>query len=153
MGFLILIGIINGVIGMLVLDVENFDVLIVEVIILMLGLYLVVVELDEYLFGKDFFNIDKGVVVVIFKLIVVDVDDDKDEVKVIGDLMMNGVIKIVVLDVDLKQIVNYLMSGKEVVGFDVEIEIKCIEFNLGQFVLVVSDEVEIIISIEVMKVE
>lgn len=152
-GFSTSTGIINGVTGTLVLDAENPDASTVEATIPMSGLHSVAAELDEHLFGKDFFNTDKGAAVATFKSTAVDVDDDKDEAKVTGDLTMNGVTKTVVLDVDLKQIANHPMSGKEVAGFDAETEIKRTEFNLGQFAPAVSDEVEITISIEATKAE
>ncbi|SMO57377.1 YceI family protein [Paracoccus laeviglucosivorans] len=153
MGFSTSTGIINGVTGKLVLDRENPSASTVEATIPMSGLHSVAAELDEHLFGKDFFNANKAEAVATFKSTAVEVDDDQDEAKVTGDLTLNGVTKTIVLDVDLKQIANHPMSGKEVAGFDAETEIKRSEFNLGQFAPAVSDEVEINISVEAIKAE
>lgn len=153
MGFSTSTGIINGVTGKLVLDQDAPNTSTVEATIPLSGLRTVSPELDEHLFGKDFFNTPQGEAVATFKSTAVEVDDDKDEAKVTGDLTLNGVTKTVVLDVDLKQIANHPMSGKEVAGFDAETKINRSEFNLGQFAPAVEDEVEIKISIEAGKAE
>ena len=150
MGFSTSTGIINGVTGTLVLDAENPAASTVEATIPMAGLRTVAEALDGHLFGPDFFNTDKAAAVATFKSTKVEPEGDK-EAKVTGDLILNGVTKQVVLDVDLNQIAAHPMTGKEAAGFDAETEIKRSEFNLGQFAPAVEDEVEISISIEAVK--
>ncbi len=149
-GFSTSTGIINGLTGTLVLAAENPAASTVEATIPLAGLRTVSEKLDEHLFGADFFNTDKASAVATFKSTKVEPEGDK-EAKVTGDLILNGVTKQVVLDVDLNQLAAHPMSGAEAAGFDAETEIKRSEFNLGQFAPAVSDEVEINISIEAVK--
>lgn len=153
MGFSTSTAIINGVTGKLMLDKENPANSSVEATVPMSGLHTVATDLDAHLFGKDFFNTDKATAVATFKSTKVEMDDDKDEAKVTGDFTLNGVTKPVVLDVDLKQIANHPMSGKEVAGFDAETKIKRSDFNLGGFAPAVEDELEVSISVEAGKAE
>lgn len=151
MGFSTSTAIINGVTGKLMLDKENPSNSSVEATIPMSGLHMIATDLDAHLFGKDFFNTDKASAVATFKSTKVEVDDDQDEAKVTGDFTLNGVTKPVVLDVDLKQIANHPMSGKEVAGFDAETKIKRSDFNLGGFAPAVEDELDVTISVEASK--
>lgn len=152
MGFSTSTGIINGVTGKLMLDKENPANSSVEATIPMSGLHMIAAALDEHMFGKDFLNADKASAVATFKSTKVELEDD-DEAKVTGDFTLNGVTKPVVLEVDLKQIANNPMSGKEVAGFDAETEIKRSDFNLGAFAPAVEDELDVSISIEAIKAE
>ena len=45
------------------------------------------------------------------------------------------------------------MAGVPFAGFDATTELKRTDFNLGQFAPFVSDEVQVVISIEAMKAE
>jgi polyisoprenoid-binding protein YceI len=145
-------GIINGVTGKLVLDAENPANSSVEATVPLSGLRSIAPELDEHLFGKDFLNTDKSGAVATFKSTKVEPDGD-DEARVTGDFTLNGVTKQIVLDVDLNKLGAHPMSGKDAVGFDAETQIKRSEFNLGQFVPAVGDEVQINITVEATKAE
>jgi len=70
-----------------------------------------------------------------------------------GDLTLNGVTKAVVLDAKLNQANTHPMEGKEWAGFDATTTILRSDFEVGAFAPFVSDAVEIMISIEAMKVE
>lgn len=152
MGFSISTGIINGVTGKVVLDADAPEKSSVEATVPMSGLHTVSPELDKHLFTPDFFNTDQAGAVATFKSTKVELDGDK-EAKVTGDLTLNGVTKPVVLEVDLKQLANHPMSGKEVAGFEAETTIKRTDFNLGKFAPAVADELEIKIGVEAAKVE
>ncbi|SEQ64842.1 YceI family protein [Thalassovita taeanensis] len=70
-----------------------------------------------------------------------------------GDLTLNGVTKPVVLDAKLNQAGDHPMAGKPWAGFDATTTLIRSDFGLGMFAPYVSDEVEVIISIEAMKAE
>lgn len=68
-----------------------------------------------------------------------------------GDLTLNGITKPVVLNASLNQIGDHPMEGKPWAGFDATATILRSDFEVGAFAPFVSDEVEIMISIEAMK--
>jgi len=70
-----------------------------------------------------------------------------------GDLTLNEVTKSVVLDAKLNQVGNHPMQEKPWAGFDATTTILRSDFNVGNFAPFVSDEVEVVISIEAMKAE
>ncbi|WP_299785556.1 YceI family protein [uncultured Marivita sp.] len=69
-----------------------------------------------------------------------------------GDLTMNGVTKPVTLDATLNQVGDHPMENKPWAGFDATTTLLRSDFNVGNFAPFVSDEVEVQISIEAMKV-
>ena len=73
--------------------------------------------------------------------------------QITGDLTLNGVTKSVVLDAKLNQAGDHPMAGKPWAGFDATTTVVRSEFNLGQFAPFVSDEVQVMISIEAMKAD
>ena len=70
-----------------------------------------------------------------------------------GDLTLNEVTKSVVLDAKLHQAMVHPMAGVPFAGFDATTELKRTDFNLGAFAPFVSDEIQVMISIEAMKAE
>ncbi|WP_293447865.1 YceI family protein [Planktotalea sp.] len=71
-----------------------------------------------------------------------------------GDLMLNGMTKSVVLDAKMnKSGPNPVMGGKEWAGFDATATVLRSDFGLGLYAPGISDEVEIMISIEAAKAE
>ncbi|MDG1376212.1 MAG: YceI family protein [Yoonia sp.] len=68
-----------------------------------------------------------------------------------GDLTLNDVTKSVVLDAKLNQIGDHPMAGKPWAGFDATTTLLRSDYNLGQFAPFVSDEVQVMISVEAMK--
>jgi polyisoprenoid-binding protein YceI len=70
-----------------------------------------------------------------------------------GDLMLNGITKAVVLDAKLNQVGDHPMAGKPWAGFDATTTVLRSDFEVGNFAPFVSDEVEIMISIEAMQAE
>lgn len=69
-----------------------------------------------------------------------------------GDLTLNGVTKPVTLAATLTQTGDHPMEGKPWAGFNASTTLVRSEFELGMFAPYVSDEVEVQISIEAMKV-
>lgn len=70
-----------------------------------------------------------------------------------GDLTLNGVTKSVVLDATLNQAADHPMSNTPSLGFDATTTLIRSEFEVGNFAPFVSDEVQIMISIEAQKTE
>lgn len=70
-----------------------------------------------------------------------------------GDLSINGVSKVVVLDAVLNQNADHPMAGKAWLGFNATTKILRSDFGVGKFAPHVSDEVEVMISIEAGKAE
>ncbi|MBS0124206.1 YceI family protein [Thetidibacter halocola] len=70
-----------------------------------------------------------------------------------GDLTLNGVTKPVTLSAKLNQEMDHPMEGKPWAGFDATATLLRSDFNVGAFAPFVSDEVQVMISIEAMKAE
>lgn len=70
-----------------------------------------------------------------------------------GDLTLNGVTKSVALNAKLNQTGDHPMAGKPWAGFDATTTLLRSDFGLGKFAPYVSDEVQVMISIEAMKAD
>ncbi len=70
-----------------------------------------------------------------------------------GDLTLNGTTKSVVLAAKLNANHDHPMAGKPWAGFDATTTLLRSDFGMGKFAPHVSDEVEVMISIEAMKAE
>lgn len=81
------------------------------------------------------------------------VDDDGDEAKITGNLTLNGVTKPVVLDAEFVGAgkMPAQMGGKENVGFHAETTIKRSEFGIAFGIPMVSDEVDLDITVAFQK--
>lgn len=81
------------------------------------------------------------------------IDDDGDEAEVTGNLTLNGVTRPVMLDVDFVGAgkAPAQMGGKENVGFHAEARIKRSEFGIMTGIPMVSDEVELDITVAFQK--
>lgn len=70
-----------------------------------------------------------------------------------GDLTLNGITKSVVLDAKLNQTGTHPMAEKPWAGFDATTTLLRSDYDVGNFAPFVSDEVQVMISIEASKVE
>lgn len=70
-----------------------------------------------------------------------------------GDLTLNGVTKPVVLDAKLNAMGEHPMAKAPWAGFDATVTLLRSDYNLGAFAPFISDEVDVVISIEAMKAE
>ncbi len=75
----------------------------------------------------------------------------EDTALITGDLTVGGVTQEVVLDAKLNQQADHPMENKPWLGFDATTTLLRSEFDAGQFAPFVSDEVNVIISIEAQK--
>lgn len=77
----------------------------------------------------------------------------EDTAKITGDLTVNGITQEVVLDAKLNQVSAHPMKNTPWAGFDATTTLLRSDFGLGAFAPAVSDEVEVMISIEAGKAE
>ena len=101
---------------------------------------------DGHFMSPDFFNAAASDVVS-FVSTGIEVTGE-DTAKITGDLTMNQTTKSVVLDAKLNQVGDHPMAQKPWAGFDATTTLLRSDFGLGQFAPFVSDEVEVIISVE-----
>ncbi|GAA6189383.1 YceI family protein [Litorivita sp. NS0012-18] len=104
----------------------------------------------NHFMGDDFFG--KADETVTFTSTAIEVTGEKTA-KITGDLTLNGVTKPVVLDAVMNQSGEHPMAKKPWAGFSATTSVKRTDFNVGAFAPYVSDEVQIMISIEAMKAE
>nr|WP_319948811.1 YceI family protein [uncultured Shimia sp.] len=73
--------------------------------------------------------------------------------KITGDLSLNGMTKSVVLDAVMNQTGTHPMAGKEWAGFSATTTLLRSDYGVEKFAPYVSDEVQVMLSIEAMKAE
>ena len=104
----------------------------------------------NHFMGDDFFG--KADETVTFTSTAIEVTGEKTA-KITGDLTLNGVTKSVVLDAVMNQSGDHPIAKKPWAGFNATTSVMRTDFNVGAFAPYVSDEVQIMISIEAMKAE
>ncbi len=105
----------------------------------------------EHFMSPDFFNASDDSMVS-FTSTGIEVTGDTTG-KITGDLTINGVTVPVVLDAKLNQQANHPMLDKPWVGFSATTMVKRSDFNVDAFAPYVSDEVQVMISVEAGKAE
>ena len=106
----------------------------------------------EHFMGDDFFGAAEGDMIT-FTSTGIEVTGD-GTAAITGDLTMNGVTKSVVLDAELNKMDGHPMKdGQPWAGFDATTTLVRSDFNLGYAAPAVSDEVNVMISIEAGKAE
>ncbi len=105
----------------------------------------------EHFMGGDFFDADNEEMVT-FASTSIEVTGD-DTALITGDLTLNGVTKPVVLDAKLNQVGSHPMANKPWAGFDATTTLLRSDFEVGNFAPFVSDEVDVMISVEAMQAE
>ncbi|MGH1451758.1 MAG: YceI family protein [Paracoccaceae bacterium] len=108
-------------------------------------------ERTAHFLGDDFFGAEANPTVT-FTSTAIEVTGDTTG-KITGDLTINGVTKSVVLDAVMNQMGDHPMAKKPWVGFNATGTVVRSEFDMGQFAPYVSDEVQLMISVEAMKAE
>lgn len=97
---------------------------------------------DGHLRSKDFFNVEKYPEIT-FKSTKVVKGDDKDELKVTGDLTLLGVTKSITVEFEIKG-----PNKKGLVGFSTDIEIKRSDYGMNFGLANIGDKVDMDISFE-----
>jgi len=105
----------------------------------------------EHFMSKDFFDATDDEMVT-FTSTAIEVTGEKTA-KITGDLNLNGVTKSVVLDAVLNQAGEHPMEKKQWAGFSATTTLIRSDYNLGMFAPYVSDEVQLMISVEASKAE
>ena len=106
-------------------------------------------ERFDHFMTKDFFDATDDEMVT-FTSTAIEVTGEKTA-KITGDLTLNDVTKSVVLDAVLNQTGEHPMAKAPWAGFTATTTLIRSDYNLGQFAPYVSDEVQVMISIEAMK--
>ncbi|MFT4727957.1 MAG: polyisoprenoid-binding protein YceI [Granulosicoccus sp.] len=74
-----------------------------------------------------------------------------DMYKVMGNVTVKGITKLLTLDVKINAAMNHPMSGKPVIGLDATGNLLRSDFGLGKFAPNISDEIALSISVEMNK--
>lgn len=158
LGFNDYFGIFGDATGTLTIDPKNPAAAKVEITIPVSKVVTASAGLTEHLLrpGKDggkpdFFGANPADARFVSTRVVI--DDDGDEAEVTGNLTLNGVTRPVTLDVDFVGAgkAPAQMGGKENVGFHAEAKIKRSEFGITTAIPMVSDEVELDITVAFQK--
>lgn len=105
----------------------------------------------EHFMGEDFFGAADDEMVT-FASTGIEVTGDTTAL-ITGDLTLNGVTKPVVLDATMNQVGDHPMANKPWAGFNATATVLRSDFEVGAFAPFVSDEVELMISVEAAKAE
>lgn len=106
---------------------------------------------EAHFMSGDFFGAEEGDLVT-FTSTAIEVTGENTAL-ITGDLTMNDVTKSVTLDAKLNKVGDHPMAGKPWMGFDATTTLTRSDFNLGAFAPAVSDEVNVMISVEAMKAD
>ena len=151
LGFSTTHGMFSGFEGEIMFDAENPAASSVSVSMPVMSMFTGWEQRKGHFMSDDFFGAEESDMVT-FTSTGIEVTGENTAL-ITGDLSMNDVTKAVVLDAKLNQASNHPMAEKPWAGFDATTTILRSDFNVGNFAPFVSDEVEVIISIEAMKAE
>lgn len=105
----------------------------------------------EHFMSDDFFGAEEGDMIT-FVSTGIEVTGE-DTANITGDLTIGDTTKEVVLDATLNKAGAHPMANKDWAGFDATTTVKRSDFGLDKFAPAVSDEVQVMISIEAGKAE
>lgn len=151
LGYSTTYGMFSGFEGQIMFDAENPAASSVTVSMPVMSMFTGWEQRTGHFMSDDFFGAQDGDMVT-FSSTGIEVTGENTAL-ITGDLSMNDVTKSVVLDATLNQASDHPMANKPWAGFDATTTILRSDFNVGNFAPFVSDEVEVIISIEAMKAE
>ncbi|MGC1486504.1 MAG: YceI family protein [Albidovulum sp.] len=144
-------GVFSGFDGKITLDQEDPAASSVSVSFPVKSMFTGWQERFDHFMSPDFFDAADDEMVS-FASTAIEVTGDKTAL-ITGDLTLNGVTKSVVLDAVLNQIGEHPVTNKPSVGFTATTMLVRSEYNLGMFAPYVSDEVQVMISLEAAKAE
>ncbi|KZY39191.1 hypothetical protein A3731_39075, partial [Roseovarius sp. HI0049] len=108
-------------------------------------------ERFEHFMSDDFFGAEEGDMIT-FTSTGIEVTGE-DTAKITGDLTIGDTTQEVVLDATLNQAGTHPMQNKDWVGFDATATVLRSDYGLDKFAPAISDEVQVMISIEAGKAE
>lgn len=151
LGFSTTYGMFSGFEGEIMFDQENPAESSVSVSMPTMSMFTGWERRSGHFMSDDFFGAKEGDMIT-FASTAIEVTGD-DTANITGDLTVNDVTKSVVLDAKLNQVGDHPQAGKPWAGFDATTTILRSDFELGLYAPFVSDEVNVMISIEAMKAE
>ncbi|APE45424.1 hypothetical protein BOO69_10710 [Sulfitobacter alexandrii] len=151
LGFSTTYGVFSGFDGEIMFDQEDPAASSVSVSMPVMSMFTGWEQRKDHFMSGDFFGAQEGDMIT-FTSTGIEVTGE-DTALITGDLTMNDVTKSVVLDAKLNQMGDHPQEGKPWAGFDATTTLVRSDFNLGAFAPYVSDEVQVMISIEAMKAE
>nr|WP_025053976.1 YceI family protein [Sulfitobacter noctilucicola] len=151
LGFSTTYGMFSGFEGEIMFDQEAPENSSVSVSMPVMSMFTGWEQREGHFMSDDFFGASDGDMVT-FTSTSIEVTGD-DTAKITGDLSMNDVTKSVVLDAKLNQTGDHPQAGKPWAGFDATTTLLRSDFNVGAFAPYVSDEVQVMISVEAMKAD
>jgi len=149
LGFSTTYGMFSGFDGEIMFDQENPANSSVTVSMPVMSMFTGWEQRDAHFMGSDFFGATEEDMIT-FTSTGIEVTGD-DTALITGDLSMNGMTKSVVLDATLNQAGANPLANKDWAGFDATTTVLRSDFGLGAFAPAVSDEVQVMISIEAEK--
>ena len=151
LGFSTTYGMFSGFDGEIMFDQENPANSSVTVSMPVMSMFTGWEQRDGHFMSADFFGATEDDMIT-FASTGIEVTGD-DTALITGDLSMNGVTKSVVLDATLNQAATNPLANKDWAGFDATTTVLRSDFGLGAFAPAVSDEVQVMISIEAEKAD
>jgi len=146
LGYSTTYGMFSGFEGEIMFDQENPAASSVTVSMPVTSMFTGWEKREAHFMSGDFFGAtDEDLVT--FTSTSIEVTGD-DTALITGDLTMNDITKSVTLDAKLNQVGDHPQAGKPWAGFDATTTLLRSDFGVGAFAPFVSDEVEVVISIE-----
>ncbi len=152
LGFSTTYGMFGDITGVINFDAEDPAASSVEAAFPVASLMTGFAGRDEHFLSGDFFGSEAAAPEVTFVSTGIEVTGDTTAL-ITGDLTLNGVTQSVVLDTTLNQQGTHPMENKPWLGFNATTTLVRSDYGLGMFAPAVSDEVEVIISVEAMPQE
>lgn len=112
-----------------------------------------VAALNKHLIeGGDFFKAKEYPFVTFKSSAVQNVDADKKHFQLLGNLTINGITKPVVMNATLNKAgAHPMLAGAEAAGFNAKTTIKRSDFDMAKFAPMVSDDLDVSITIEAVE--
>ncbi|MCA0042822.1 YceI family protein [Celeribacter litoreus] len=151
LGYSTTTGMYSGFDGTIMFDKEDAAASSVEVSFPTDSLYTGFAERTAHFLTGDFFGAEENPTIS-FVSTGIEVTGETSGL-ITGDLTINGITKPVVLDAVLTQDMLHPMANAPWVGFDATTTVLRSDFDMGMFAPYVSDEVEVMISIEATPAE
>ncbi len=150
LGYSTTYGMFSGFEGEIMFDQEDPAASSVNVSIPIMSMFTGWEKREAHLLSSDFFGAMEGDLVT-FSSTGIEVTGD-NSAKITGDLTIKGMTKSVVLDATLnKEMGHPMKDGQPWAGFDATTTLKRSDFGVDKFAPHVSDEVQVMISIEAGK--
>lgn len=150
LGFSTTYGMFSGFEGEIFFDQENPEASSVSVAMPVTAMFTGWEQRDAHFMSEDFFDAAETEELVSFVSTGISVTGDTTA-EITGDLTLNGITKPVTLAATLNKVGEHPMAKTQWAGFDATTTLLRSEFEVGAFAPFVSDEVQVMISVEAQK--